>query len=54
MKASFTSNKGALARLIGAVRLRAETCVAIKWPASATTTLSEAYNKFLTKCDFLH
>ena len=53
MKASFSSNKGALTRLTNQVKVRAETFIAIKSPASATQ-LNEAYNKSLAKCNFLH
>ena len=51
MKASFSSN--ALTRLSNQVRVRVESFVAIKSPASATQ-LNEAYNKFLANCDFLY
>ena len=53
MTASFFSNKGALTRLTGQIKVRAETFVAIKFPTSATP-LNEACNKFLAKCNFLH
>ena len=53
IKASFSSNKGALTRLSNQVRVRPETFVTIKSPGSASQ-LNESYNKFLTKCNFLH
>ena len=53
MKASFSSNKGALTHLNGQVKVRAETFVPIKSLALATQ-LNEAYKKFLAKCNFLH
>ena len=46
MKVSLTSNKGTLTRLTGAVKVRAETFVAIKSPDSATA-LNEGYNKYV-------
>ena len=53
MKARFSSNMGALTCLSNQVRVRAQTFIAIKSPGSASQ-LNESYNKFLTKCDFLH
>ena len=53
MKASFTSNKGALTHLIRTAKPHAEMFVAIKSSAYATA-LNEAYSKLLAKCNFLH